>query len=111
MTTYATTYGWRSLGVRRGLMTSPPNQNPVNGGRKGLTGVYGIADSITTNREGRRFESCRAPSKSLLLREFLFRWPYRERDEHALYHSSSHNGNCPPCSAVRATALSPCPNT
>src|SRR5215212_1330078 len=24
MTTYATTYGWRSKGVRRGLMTSPP---------------------------------------------------------------------------------------
>jgi hypothetical protein len=23
MTTYTTTYGWRSVGVRRGLMTSP----------------------------------------------------------------------------------------
>ena len=51
MTTYATTYGWRSTGVRRGLVTSPPEQNPVNGGRRGPTGVYGIADPITTNQK------------------------------------------------------------
>src|SRR3712207_2309964 len=51
MTTYATTYGWRSTGVRRDLMTSPPKQNPVNGGRRGRAGVYGIADPITTNQK------------------------------------------------------------
>src|SRR5215217_2825889 len=51
LTTYATTYGWRSTGVRGDLMTSPPEQNLVNGGRKGLTGVYGIADSTTTNQK------------------------------------------------------------
>ena len=39
MTTYGTTYGCRSTGVRRGLMTSPPQAkarkwgpNEVNGG-------------------------------------------------------------------------------
>jgi hypothetical protein len=52
------------MGVREDLMTSPPEQNPVNGGRRGPSGVYGTADSITTNREGRRFESCRARYKS-----------------------------------------------
>ncbi len=51
MTTYATTYGWRSAGVRRDLMTSPPKQTPVNGGRTGPTGVYGSADPITTNQK------------------------------------------------------------
>jgi hypothetical protein len=51
MTTYATTYGWRSTGVRRDLMTSPPKQKPVNGGRRGPTGVYGTADPITTNQK------------------------------------------------------------
>jgi hypothetical protein len=51
MTTYATTYGWRSTGVRRDLVTSPPEQNPVNGGRRGRTGVYEIADPITTNQK------------------------------------------------------------
>src|SRR5919107_1255365 len=65
MTTYATTYGWRSTGVRRDLMTSSPKENPVNEGLGGPTGVHGTADSITTNREGRRFESCRARLISL----------------------------------------------
>ena len=51
MTTYATTYGWRSMGIRRGLMTLPPKQNRVNGGRTGSTGVYGTADPITTNQK------------------------------------------------------------
>ena len=51
MTTYATTYGWRSAGVRRDLVTSPPEQKPVNGGRRGRTGVYWIADPITTNQK------------------------------------------------------------
>jgi hypothetical protein len=51
MTTYATTYGWRSMGVRRGLRTSSPKQKPVNGGLKGPTGVYGTADPITTNQK------------------------------------------------------------
>jgi len=60
MTTYATTYRWRSTGVRGDLVTSPPEQNPVNGGLRGPTGIYGTADPITTNREGHRFESCRA---------------------------------------------------
>ena len=32
-------------------MTSPPEQNPVNGGRRGLTRVHRTADSITTNRK------------------------------------------------------------
>jgi len=40
----------RSARVRRGLMTWPPKQNPVNGGRRGPTGVHGITDPITTNR-------------------------------------------------------------
>ena len=51
MTTYATTYGWRSTGVRRDLVTSPPEQKPVNGGRRGPREVYGIADPITTNQK------------------------------------------------------------
>src|SRR5918994_757051 len=51
MTTYATTYGWRSMGVRRDLVTSPPEQKPVNGGRRGPMEVYGIADPITTNQK------------------------------------------------------------
>ncbi len=51
MTTYATTYGWRSTGVRRDLVTSPSEQNLVNRGRRGRTGVYGIADPITTNQK------------------------------------------------------------
>src|SRR5215212_9205958 len=38
MTTYATTYGWRSVGVRSGLMTSPLEQNPINGGQRGSMG-------------------------------------------------------------------------
>ena len=71
MTTYATTYRWRSTGVRRGLLTSPPEQNPLNGGRRGPTGLYGSADSITTNREGRRFESCRARQRKACNREIF----------------------------------------
>src|SRR5215216_7717256 len=51
MTSYATTYGWRSTGVRRGLVTSPTEQNPVNGGQRGPTEVYGSADPITTNQK------------------------------------------------------------
>ena len=51
MTTYGTTYGCRSTGVRRGLMTSPPKQKPVNGGLTRSTGVYGTADPITTNQK------------------------------------------------------------
>jgi hypothetical protein len=51
MTTYATTYGWRSTGIRGDLMTSPTKHNPVNEGRRGPTGVYGIADPITTNQK------------------------------------------------------------
>jgi hypothetical protein len=51
MTTYATTYGWRSTGIRGDLMTSPPKQNPVNGGRTGPTGIYETTDPITTNQK------------------------------------------------------------
>jgi hypothetical protein len=51
MTTYATTYGWGTAGIRKDLMTSPPELNPVNGGRTGPTGVYGTADPITTKQK------------------------------------------------------------
>jgi hypothetical protein len=51
MTTYATTYGWRSTEVRRDLITNPPELNPVNGDRRGPTGVYETADPITTNQK------------------------------------------------------------
>jgi len=51
MTTYATTYRWRSTGVRRYLVTPAPEQNPVKRGRTGPTGIYGAADSITTNQK------------------------------------------------------------
>ena len=51
MTTYNTTYGWGSTGIRRGLMTPPPKQNPVNVGLMGPMGVYGTADPITTNQK------------------------------------------------------------
>ena len=51
MTTYATTYRWRFTGVRRDLMTLPPKQKPVNRGRTGPMGVYGIADPIATNQK------------------------------------------------------------
>jgi hypothetical protein len=51
MTTYATTYGWRSTGVRRDLSTKPPELNLVNGDRRGPTGVYETADPITTNQK------------------------------------------------------------
>ena len=51
MTTYATTYGWRSTGVRRGLSTKPPELNPVNGGQRVPMGVYETTDPITTNQK------------------------------------------------------------
>src|SRR5215217_7228605 len=51
MTTYATTYGWRSTRIREDLMTSPPEQNPMNGGRRGPTRVHRTADPITTNQK------------------------------------------------------------
>ena len=41
MTTYATTYGWRSTRVREDLMTSPPEQNPVNGAKGDQRGSMG----------------------------------------------------------------------
>jgi hypothetical protein len=41
MTTYASTYGWRSMGVRRDLVTSPPEQKPVNGAEGGEQGSMG----------------------------------------------------------------------
>src|SRR5215212_10232480 len=44
-----------------GEVAWPPKQKPVNGGRRGPTGVHGITDPITTNREGHRFESCKTP--------------------------------------------------
>ena len=51
MITYATTYGWRSTGVRRDLITKPPELNPVNGGQRVPMGVYGTTDPITTNQK------------------------------------------------------------
>jgi hypothetical protein len=50
-TTYATTFGCGSTGIRGDLMTSSPEQNPVNGGRKGPAGVYETTDPITTNQK------------------------------------------------------------
>ena len=50
-TTCATTFGCGSAGIRGDLLTSSPEQNPVNGDRKGPTGVYGTTDPITTNQK------------------------------------------------------------
>src|ERR687897_2932919 len=72
MTTYATTYGWRSAGVRRGLMTSPPKQNPVNGGLKGPTRVHGTADPITTNQKAAGSSPAERANITSILQGFVF---------------------------------------
>src|SRR5918995_5300037 len=72
MTTYATTYGWRSAGVGRGLMTSPPEQNPVNGGRRVPTRVHGTADPITTNQKVAGSSPAERATKTLQIAGFYF---------------------------------------
>src|SRR5215208_3514636 len=63
MTTYATTYGWRSTRVREDLMTSPPEQNPVNGAKGDQRGSMGpLTLSLRTEKVAGSSPAERAPN-------------------------------------------------
>jgi hypothetical protein len=59
-TTYATTYGWVSTGIRRELMARPPSEKRLGREQTGPDGTKGKDGTSCYESEGRRFESCRA---------------------------------------------------
>jgi hypothetical protein len=59
-TTYATTYGWVSAGIRRELMAPSPSEKRTGRDQTGPDGTKGKHRTPSYESEGRRFESCRA---------------------------------------------------
>jgi hypothetical protein len=59
-TTYATTYGRVSAGIRRELMAPPQSEKRLGRDQTGPNGTKGKLWTPSYESEGRRFESCRA---------------------------------------------------
>ena len=69
-TTYATTYGWVSAGIRRELIASPRSKKRLDGTKRDSTGLNRCSERLATNQKAAGSSPAERTTKYLQMRRF-----------------------------------------
>jgi hypothetical protein len=69
-TTYATTYGWVSAGIRRELIAPPQSKKRLDGTKRDQTGLNLCTERLATNQKAAGSSPAERATKSPVLQVF-----------------------------------------